>query len=123
MNVVLYTRDFEPITVIDLPMWALKIGESRGCVCVHVTGQIKPGPVEPGSEALQSAFMRVLLEFIPIRMNDKRSWVVVVDNEEYALLLRPAWLPGQRGEINEYERRIKNLSGALLDILGGTMGE
>ena len=36
MNIVLYTQDFEPITVIDLPMWLLDKIDSEGYVKVAV---------------------------------------------------------------------------------------
>jgi len=36
MNIVLYTQDFEPITVIDLPMWLLDKVDSEGYVKVAV---------------------------------------------------------------------------------------
>jgi len=36
MNIVLYTQDFEPITVIDLPLWLLEKVDSDGYVKVAV---------------------------------------------------------------------------------------
>jgi len=36
MNVILYTQDFEPITVVDLPHWLLEAVEREGAVKVAV---------------------------------------------------------------------------------------
>ncbi len=36
MNIVLHTEDFEPITIIDLPMWLLDQVEREGTVRVAV---------------------------------------------------------------------------------------
>ena len=36
MNVVLYTNDFEPITILDLPLWLLDRLEEQGAVRVAV---------------------------------------------------------------------------------------
>ena len=46
MNIVLYTHDFEPITVVDLPMWLLEALERDGSVKVAVKRPITPDFVE-----------------------------------------------------------------------------
>lgn len=121
MNVVLYTRDMEPITVIDLPMWALQVGERRGMVAVDVMPPLNPKWLDP-KENLLDHFRRVYLEFHRIRFHDKQSWLVTVDKDELALLLKPAWLPGQRAKINKYERTTRELSRMLLDVLARGVG-
>lgn len=119
MNIVLYTRDMEPITVIDLPLWALEHGENLGYVQVAVMDPptwCNPG--EPvGVDHITAR--RFILNFIPIRLRDKRSWLVMVDDDVLALMLRPSWLPGQQGKINDYKRTTRELSRALLDVLRG----
>ncbi len=120
MNVVLYTRDFEPITIIDLPMWALEHGERLRYVGVEVMDPISDThllPLEPPEPLPLLQARRVNLEFHPIRMPDKRSWLITVDDDVLALKLKPSWLPGQRGAINEYERTTRNLSRMLIDVL------
>ena len=122
MNIVLYTRDMEPITVIDLPLWALERGERLGFVNVEV---MDPVPLPKSGEPVHLDFIearRVTLEFIPIRLRDNRSWLVTVDDDALALLLMPSWLPGQRGKINDYKRTTRELSRMLLDVLARGVG-
>lgn len=117
MNVVIYTRDMEPITIIDLPMWALEAGERRAFVQVAVTDPVR---LEPTSEFVQIQAITaraVTLEFNPIRFGAVRSWMITTRDEELAMLLRPSWLPGQRGSINQYERTVRDLSRMLIDTL------
>ena len=123
MNVVLYTRDFEPITIIDLPMWALEHGERLRFVRVAT--------MEPPSFSSKSSLepiplakeVIVTLEFHPIlRPPHKRSWLITVDDDVLALKLKPSWLPGQRGAINQYERATRELSLALLNVLARGVG-
>ena len=52
MNIVLYTRDFEPITVLDLPLWLIEQMEKQGGVRVAVQEQAQwmaadAAPTEP----------------------------------------------------------------------------
>ncbi len=122
MNVVIYTRDMEPITIIDLPLWALELAERRAHVQVEV---INPVLLEPTSESvqIQSITARaVTLEFTPIRLGSARSWIITTRDEVLAMLLRPSWLPGQRGSINQYERTVRELSKALVDALSRGAG-
>lgn len=119
MNIVLYTRDMEPITVIDLPMWALEHGERLGFVRLAMMdpplGFMGSGEPIAAIESLKRR--TVTLEFQPIRLHDKRSWLITVDDEVLALNLKPSWLPGQRGTINGYERTARTLSHMLIDVL------
>lgn len=123
MNVVLYTRDMEPITIIDLPLWALKHGERLGFVQIEHIDSVTMNRLEKGDPVIQGMVARrITLEFIPIRLQDKRSWLVMVDDEALALELLPGWLPGQRKSINAYERSISSLAKALLETLARGAG-
>lgn len=117
MNVVLYTRDMEPITIIDLPMWALDHGERLGGVNVAVMDATQLEPVNPTDPVPPANFAIVRMAFHRLRFYDKQSWIITVDNDELALKLKPSWLPGQRGAINEYQRITSELSRVLLDVL------
>lgn len=124
MNVVLYTKDMEPITVIDLPMWALEHGERLGFVSVGVMDEPIPfdqtSPTDPIPPLRSYA---VTLEFHRLRMlGGKSSWLVTVDNDELALKMRPSWLPGQRGQINDYESVTRSLCSMLRDVLARGVG-
>ena len=123
MNIVLYTKDMEPITIIDLPVWALEIGEKRRMVAVELMDPARVAQPEDMSDVPRIMSRTVWLDFHPIRFNDQKSWLITVENEELALLLKPSWLPGQRKAINDYERDVQNLSFALLQTLRGLAGK
>lgn len=108
MNVVLYTRDFEPITVLDLPLWLVEQMERQGKVRVAVqepqqwmTQAEAPNTVQPKT---------VILECLRIRWLDgTQKTIIVTQDDELALALKPDWLPGQRASINNYRQAIDNL--------------
>lgn len=119
MNIVLYTHDMEPITIINLPLSAIEFGESQRFVSVAVP--MKPRTSCLPNEPIDVRYRKVELEFHKIiNMNRRTSWFVTVQDEETALMLTPSWLPGQRGAINKYERDIKDLSSMLLKALRGS---
>lgn len=127
MNVVIYTRDMEPITVIDLPMWALEFGERMAYVRVALDTEVLLAPPAPSSPSTIDTLRVVTLEFVPIRLSrvhhdPARRWLIVTDDDELALALRPSWLPGQRRKVNEYERANRELATLLLNTLARGMG-
>ncbi|NCZ47563.1 MAG: hypothetical protein EBX59_08350 [Betaproteobacteria bacterium] len=99
MNVVLYTMDFEPITVIDLPMWMLDhIEKTGGCkvaikrpVTTDFIERVAIGTVEgPECVAIRQARLRW--------MDGSIKTILVTEDDELALTLKPEWLPGQNCE-------------------------
>jgi hypothetical protein len=117
VNIVLYTKDFEPITVIDLPLWALEMGEHRGFVRVAVMEPVPYVAMSQQDLILTSEVKTVTLEFHSMRWLNKQGRFITVDNDVLALKLKPSWLPGQRGRVNEYERTIRDLSTKLIEVL------
>lgn len=123
MNVVLYTRDMEPITVFDLPMWALEFAQRMGRVRIDVADPVDMKQPMPGQRVDSLRFHIVTLEFHRLLLSrDRESWIVTVDDDVLALKLRPSWLPGQRAKINQYESETKKLAGMLLDVLSRGVG-
>lgn len=123
MNVVLYTRDMEPITVIDLPMWALEFAQRMGRVRIEAADPVDMTQLMPGQRVDSIRFHIVTLEFHRLLLSkDRESWIVTVDDDVLALKLRPSWLPGQRSKINQYESETKKLAGMLLDVLSRGVG-
>lgn len=122
MNVVVYTRDFEPITIIDLPMWALEHGARLGSVNVALLEEIKPREYVRSKEPIESVARKVRLEFMSLRLPDKHTWFIVTDDEEVALLLKPSWLPGQRRAVNKYEKWNRELADSLMRVLARGVG-
>ena len=115
MNIVLYTKDFEPITVIDLPMWLLQQLETRGSVRIAVLEPSLENPTD-STEKQEFSIVTISLEKILWPDGTKKS-VLVTDEEELAMVLNPDWLPGQRYIIQSYESDIQKLKDALIDAL------
>lgn len=121
MNVVIYTDDLEPITIIDLPIDFCRMGYERRFVRVAVP---MPISVMLETDPLSLEVHIVTLKFDKLMKRNKQgqvieSWIITTDDEVLALKLKPSWLPGQRGAINDYERAIDSLSNALLSTLRG----
>ena len=119
MNVVLYTADFEPITVLDLPLWLLEQMEKVGYVRVAVQ--------EPLANILEDLHKDPTImhqpKVVTIRC-EKLRWkdgtlkpILVTPDEELALMLKPEWLPGQRQAVNSYKGTIKFLTEQLVKVM------
>lgn len=114
MNVVLYTNDFEPITVLDLPTWLLEQLERQGAVRVAV---LRPVQFENASVAVGSVEGPQVVTIYCERLRWKDGTVkpvLVTDDEELALTLRPEWLPGQRQRVQSYQQAIRGLTDSLV---------
>lgn len=116
MNVVLYTDDFEPITVLDLPQWLLEQLERQGSVRVAVlrpvqfgklTDQVAVGSVE-GPEVVTIYCERLRWKDGTVKP------ILITYDEELALTLRPEWLPGQRQRVQSYQQAIRSLTDSLV---------
>ena len=122
MNVVIYTRDMEPITIVDLPLYCLEFGERLGVVRVAIEDEVPLIPPHAGAVPKVPDLRTVSLMFTQVQMPGKRAWIIQALDDELALLLRPSWLPGQRRKINEYERNNRRLASMLLDVLARGVG-
>lgn len=114
MNVVLYTNDFEPITVLDLPQWLLEQLERQGSVRVAV---LKPVMLENTKVPVGSVEGPQVVTIYCERLRWKDGSVkpvLVTDDEELALTLRPEWLPGQRQRVQSYQKAIRGLTDSLV---------
>jgi len=99
MNVVIYTKDFEPITVIDLPLSLLDDMERKGGVKLAI-----PALNNNGSIVTCTLLLRNLRW-----MDGTTKPILITLDEEVALMLKPNWLPGQRASVNLYEECIQGL--------------
>lgn len=99
MRTVLYSdEDFEPITVIDVPEWMMKMIRSNEVVRLSIplilpTGVYNYDPVEPVS------FRDVHIFGERLRRNNQESWLMFTKHDELAMLLKSTYLPGQRGDL------------------------
>jgi hypothetical protein len=115
MNVVIYTEDFEPITVIDLPVWLLEQLEKQGAVRVAV---MKPVGVEvtnnkiPVGSVEGDHIVTIYCERLRWRDGTIKS-ILITRDEELALALKPEWLPGQKQAVHSYKAVIRALSDQL----------
>lgn len=113
MNVVLYTQDFEPITVLDLPQWLLEQMERQGAVRVAVQQPVRVTAPE-GPPAFEPPEV-VTIYCERLRWKDGTvKPVLITPDEALALTLRPDWLPGQRQAVNSYKTVIRGLTDQLV---------
>lgn len=119
MNVVLYTQDFEPITVLDLPQWLLEQLERQGAVRVAVLRPIQLGQVDariPVGSVEGPDVVTIYCERLHWKDGTVKP-ILVTDDEELALTLKPEWLPGQRQRAQSYEKAIRTLTDNLVRAL------
>lgn len=116
MNVVIYTEDFEPITVIDLPVWLLEQMERAGAVRVAVMSP--PSMIPPGQPVNYETPPVVTIYCEKLRWKDGTTKPILITyDEELALTLRPEWLPGQRQAIQSYQQVIRTLTDNLVKAM------
>ncbi len=113
MNVVLYTKDFEPITVLDLPLWLLEQMEKQGAIRVAV---LRPPSFMPETEAMKYSVPEVVTIYCEkLRWKDGTTKPILITlDDELALTLKPNWLPGQRQAVQGYQKAIKHLTENLI---------
>lgn len=105
MRTVLYTMDMEPITIIDLPEYAERYLRWQGKVVMPV---IEPliWTLEPGLDAPTLRTVTINAEILRLWHGPRETehLLLITADEESALLLKAAFLPGQQSELNERER-------------------
>jgi hypothetical protein len=110
MNVILYTRDFEPITSIDLPMQVIEAGERDGIIGLSLK-------IPADSETTLRLPKLIRVECHKIKWFDGTTKsIFITDEEEDALRLKPEWLVGQRAVVRAYQRTLKILTDKLKKI-------
>jgi len=122
VNVVIYTADFEPITIIDLPIKYIDMLHDRGHIRLAIMDP-------PKSMATSDPVSEAMVEFKTVALRSERMrWIdgsmksiLVTDDDELALLLRPSWLPGQQRMINEH-KRMQLFTMALINQLASGRG-
>ena len=119
MNVVLYTNDFEPITVLDLPLWLLEQMEKVGYVRVAVQEPL----INTLSDLEKDPSIIHTPKVVHIRC-EKLRWrdgttkpILITPDEELALMLKPEWLPGQRQAVQSMRGTIRFLTDQLVKAM------
>lgn len=105
MNVVLYTDDMEPITVVDIPMWGIEMLRERQVFRIEVPTSVRTafGPVYGDRIYSDTRIVSIWAE--PIMRHKRIHWLMFTRDEEMALALKSEPLPGQRKEMQEEYRR------------------
>lgn len=107
MNIVLYTQDFEPITVVDLPHWLLEAVEREGSVKVAVKRPITADFIERVAVGSVEGPETVTIEVKRLRWYDGHIKPIYVTKDEVlALTLKPQWLPGQVLQVQNFQGAI-----------------
>jgi len=118
VNIILYTHDFEPITVVDLPHWLLEAVEREGAVKVAVKRPITPDFIEKVAVGSVEGPETVTIQARRLRWPDGTVKPIYVTNDEVlALTLKPEWLPGQRMQVQNFQEAIGWLSGHLKRLM------
>jgi hypothetical protein len=118
MNVVLYTPDFEPITVIDLPMWGIDRISTGERFRVAIPSPVSCHAISQSTPMMERILQISIYAERLIWRNKEKKLIFITDDDETALLLKASWLPGQQGEINSMHHTISLLSHALMRSLG-----
>lgn len=103
MRVVLYADDMEPITVIDLPEFATRYLNEHGMVRIAVQMPVIVTP-QAASQMLPSLPIVTIMSERFIRRGQEHM-MLFTNDEESALLLKCAFLPGQQAGLQERERK------------------
>jgi hypothetical protein len=118
MNIILYTPDFEPITVVDMPMWLLEAIERDGAVKVAVKRPLTQDFIERVAVGSVEGPENVVIRLAKLRwMDGTIKPIYITDSEVLALTLKPEWLPGQRLQVQNFESAISWLSGHLKRLM------
>jgi hypothetical protein len=119
MNVVLYTQDFEAITVLDLPQWLLERLEQQGSVRVAVMRPVQISQLNtsiPVGSVEGPQAVTIYCEKLRWRDGTTKPILVTYD-EELALTLKPCWLPGQQAAVQSYRYAIRHLTDQLVRVM------
>lgn len=104
MEVVLYTDDMEPITVIDLPRGLCDMLDGGRMVHVAVQTPVNVAASVPPVFA-DTPPKQVSIWAERFRRKGRDHVFLFTRDEEVALLLKASFLPGQRREVQEEFKR------------------
>lgn len=102
MNIIIYTEDFEPITVVDLPIEVLDSAEKRGGVMLSLKH----------SDSVEPSMIQV--DCCKVKWVDGSvKTIYITKDETLALLIKPGWLVGQKSLVKAYRSAIDTLTNKL----------
>lgn len=104
MRVVLYADDMEPITVIDLPAMAEGYLNERGMVRLAVMLPPMLSVLAASQPPMREDLKTVTIYAERFIRHGREHMMLFTRDEESALLLKCAFLPGQQAGLQERER-------------------
>lgn len=106
MLVTIYTRDLEPITVVRLAPWAIAMLKEHGHIALAAMPRhVLAAPEESEIPLIENWVVR--LRGDEIRLGGARTWILTTSDEEVALALKSAFLPGQVRDVKEREHEAR----------------
>jgi len=107
MDVVVYSRELEPITVLDLKMEVMdSLREHHKCILKT-------------PEGIECRLFAIFLPWVSEEGTPSHIMMVLTIDDEQALQLNPGWLPGQRSAVNMAVRGIRRLKAELMKYMRG----
>lgn len=114
MRTVVYTKDMEAITIVDLPLSVLEIGYKQRWVKVRITKPIFFGtPVPNDVFSVDYTTCSFYFEKIVRPERGETAYIIIAEDEILAMSMEPSWLPGQQGKVNKMQNQIDNLAKSL----------
>ena len=101
MRVVIYAMDFEPITIVELPGFAIDHIEKYGRVSIPV--QSSPSLVPSIGHIDDVPFKVVRIQAEKFRYHNYVQFMLFTPDEESAMLLKASFLPGQQATLQQRE--------------------
>ncbi len=118
---IIYTRDMEPITAIDMKPRYWDFLEQTGHINFAVSPPLDIKTFYSGSSITEISRLTVRIDAYPTRVGSSMGLILVTDTETEALLMNPTLLPGQQRAINE--ERKKAFAKGFLYALKMAMGD
>ena len=120
MRVVLYADDMEPITVIDLPAMAERYLKERGMVRLAVMLPMMFLVLAEQQPLARDSLKTVAIFAERIVRRGREHMMLFTRDEESALLLKCAFLPGQQAGLQKREREafVRGFLEALANVGG-----
>jgi hypothetical protein len=115
MKIVLYTPDFEPITILELPIWLLEQMEKNGGARVAVSLPPNLEDVVADTEYNEPEIVTIICQKLKW-LDGTLKPILITPHDELALTLRPDWLPGQVQAIHRYKDIIRELQTQLIKL-------
>lgn len=115
MHATVYNRDLEPITIVWLAPWAERMLGECGYIAFAASPPMSTRAFFDPCDAPVIENWVVRMRGEQLRLGRVRTWILIADDERLALLLRSAFLPGQRSAVLERERDARD-EGVLMAL-------